>query len=389
MFVVDRNLVLGIMALQQNLVSRDALLAAMGAWTEKPERSLGAILVEQGVLTPARRGLLERRVDEQLKAHGGDAAKSLATVDGQGTIRDELRRHFARGDESVASRTVSLGTHADAGDETSLNYGLHGSSSLHNGSRYVTLRPHAQGGLGVVSVARDCELNREVALKAIRVEHADNPTSRARFLLEAEVTGRLEHPGVVPVYGLGSDLHGRPFYAMRFVKGDSLKAAIATFHESKKSAGVDRRQWSLDLRRLLNRFVAVCDVVAYAHSRGVIHRDIKPSNVLLGPYGETLVVNWGLAKVIGRDELAADAVQTDDGSHIELSSGSSVTLPGVAMGTPAYMSPEQARGDLDLVGPLSDVYSLGADPSLLVVRSGPVRGFRGGSGPHQGVRRPV
>jgi WD40 repeat protein/tRNA A-37 threonylcarbamoyl transferase component Bud32 len=359
MLLVDRNLLLAILALQMNLVSRDALVAAMNAWAQNTDRDLGAILVEQGVLTPARRDLLHRRVDQQLEAHGGDAAKCLATVDGQGTIRDELRRHFLPDGDMVASRTASVGTSADGGRETALNYLLPGLLPLHNGSRFVTIRPHAQGGLGIVSVARDCELNREVALKEIRVEHADNPASRARFLLEAEVTGRLEHPGVVPVYGLGSDANGRPFYAMRFVKGESLKEAIARFHSPKKTAGAGRRQWSLDLRRLLYRFVAVCEVVAYAHSRGVIHRDLKPSNILLGPYGETLVVDWGLAKVIGCDESAPGTVLPDDAARPWVTSGSSETLPGVAIGTPAYMSPEQARGELELVGPLSDVYSLG------------------------------
>src|SRR5262249_8616532 len=159
--------------------------------------------------------------------------------------------------------------------------------------------PHASGGLGQVSVALDRELNREVALKAIRPEHADDPESRARFLLEAEVTGRLEHPGIVPVYGLGCDAVGRPFYAMRFVRGQSLKEAIEQFHEKEGGLERDRKQGSLRLRALLNRFVAVCNVVAYAQSRGVVHRDLKPSNILLGAYGETLVVDWGLAKVVG------------------------------------------------------------------------------------------
>ena len=155
-------------------------------------------------------------------------------------------------------------------------------------------------------MALDAELNREVALKQILDRHADDPDSRARFLLEAEVTGRLEHPGVVPVYGLGCDAEGRPFYAMRFVKGESLKEAIERFHAAEARGG-DPRRWNLELRQLLSRFVAVCNAIAYAHSRGVIHRDLKPANILLGPYGETLVVDWGLAKVVGRGEAAARA----------------------------------------------------------------------------------
>src|SRR5205823_13362895 len=123
-------------------------------------------------------------------------------------------------------------------------------------SRFAILRPHAKGGLGQVSVALDAELNREVALKEIRPERADDPGSRARFLLEAEITGRLEHPGIVPVYGLGHDAQGHPFYAMRLIKGQSLKEAIERFHEAEDSAGRDPRRWNLALHQLLNRFVA-------------------------------------------------------------------------------------------------------------------------------------
>ena len=155
-------------------------------------------------------------------------------------------------------------------------------------------------------MARDEELHREVALKQILDRHADDPHSRARFLVEAEITGKLEHPGVIPVYGLGHDPSGRPFYAMRLVKGESLKEAVARFHRA-EGPGRDPRERALALRRLLGRFIAVCNTIAYAHSRGVIHRDLKPGNVLLGPFGETLVIDWGLAKVVGRPESARDA----------------------------------------------------------------------------------
>src|SRR5262245_58841 len=155
-------------------------------------------------------------------------------------------------------------------------------------SRYVPLRPHARGGLGEVHVARDAELHREVALKRIQAPYAQDPESRRRFLLEAEVTARLEHPGVVPVYGLVQDDHGQPCYAMRLIQGETLQEAIRRFHEADRP-GRDPAERRLALRGLLGRFVAVCNTVAYAHSRGVLHRDLKPANVLLGKYGETLV----------------------------------------------------------------------------------------------------
>ena len=119
-------------------------------------------------------------------------------------------------------------------------------------------------------------------------------------MLEAEITGGLEHPGIVPVYGLGTYGDGRPYYAMRFMRGDSLKEAIAAFHTDETIKRPGRR--SLELRKLLRRFVDVCNAIDYAHSRGVLHRDIKPANVIVGKHGETLVVDWGLAKALGKAE---------------------------------------------------------------------------------------
>ena len=174
------------------------------------------------------------------------------------------------------------------------------------GQRFRILRPHARGGLGAVFVALDCELHREVVLKQILEKHADDPDSRQRFVAEAEITGGLEHPGVVPVYGLGTDAGGRPYYAMRFIKGDSLKEAIARFHAD-EARNNEPGRGSLELRKLLRRFTDVCNAIDYAHSRGVIHRDLKPANIIVGKHGETLVVDWGLAKAVGRADLARES----------------------------------------------------------------------------------
>ncbi len=223
--------------------------------------------------------------------------------------------------------------------------------------RYVVLRPHARGGLGEVFVALDRELGREVAFKQIRDRHADDPTSRGRFVREAEITGNLEHPGIVPVYGFGRSPDGRPYYAMRFIRGESLETAIARFHSAE---GPDRDPGAraVERNRLLERFIDVCEAVDYAHGQGIIHRDLKPSNVMLGDHGETLVVDWGLAKPIGRAEgLAADPLRPE---AIVTLTASDQTLPGSPLGTPAFMSPEQAAGRVDALRPASDVYNLGA-----------------------------
>jgi serine/threonine protein kinase/predicted Zn-dependent protease len=230
-------------------------------------------------------------------------------------------------------------------------------ASRDEGNRFRILRHHASGGLGNVFVALDVELNREVALKEIQDQHADDPLSRARFLLEAEITGGLEHPGIVPVYSLGQYPDRRPYYAMRFIRGESLKDAISSFHAD-GTVEADLGKKSLQLRKLLRRFIDVCNAVRFAHSRHILHRDIKPDNIMIGRYGETLVVDWGLAKVLGEGEEATQLGERplEPIAARELAG----TLPGTAVGTPSYMSPEQAAGNHERLGPWSDVYSLGA-----------------------------
>jgi tetratricopeptide (TPR) repeat protein/tRNA A-37 threonylcarbamoyl transferase component Bud32 len=237
-------------------------------------------------------------------------------------------------------------------------------------SRYAVLRLHARGGLGEVFVAQDRELNREVALKRIQERHADHPDSRRRFLAEAEITAGLEHPGVVPVYGLVQDDQGRPCYAMRFVQGETLSDALRRFHVA-DPASRDSGERSLAFRHLLHHFLGMCQAVAYAHSRGVIHRDLKPQNVMLGKYGETLVVDWGLAKPVGRSD---DVRKSSGEATLEPTGSGEGTAMGSVVGTPGYMSPEQAAGRWDVIGPASDLYSLGATLYTLLTGRPPLQG---------------
>jgi serine/threonine-protein kinase len=369
----NRNLLFGILALQASFIDRDQLLDAFHRWTENKTLPLGRILLERGALNEGRLTFLQALVAEHLKLHDGDPEKSLAALSSLGSARLDLEQ-VNDPDVQQSLRAVSAARSDELDDPYRTRTGTVGEPTS-TGLRFRILRPHAKGGLGQVSVALDSELDRPVALKEIQDKHADEPASRARFVQEAEITGKLEHPGIVPVYGLGHYADGRPFYAMRFIQGDSLKEAIKRFH-AEEALRHDHGARGLRLRELLRRFTDVCNALAYAHSRGVLHRDLKPGNVMLGPFGETLVVDWGLAKPLGAASgLGPSSDSLEAGGPIRLSalSGScDETMAGSAVGTPAYMSPEQAAGRLDLLGPGSDVYGLGAILYAILTGRAPV-----------------
>lgn len=236
--------------------------------------------------------------------------------------------------------------------------------------RYHTTAFHAAGGLGLVYRATDRELDRVVALKCLKQAAPAESAIGRRFFLEAEITSRLEHPSIVPIHGRGKTDDGRPFYAMRFVEGETFESAAKRLH----SQALSPQEHNVEFRRLLRALVGVCEAVAYAHSRQIVHRDLKPSNIMLGPYGEALVLDWGLAQYIPEQNPDPRFAETAswsgepateqtglDTPHGEL------TVEGHAKGSPAFMSPEQARGDWSRVGPASDVFSLGSTLYYLLV----------------------
>jgi serine/threonine protein kinase/formylglycine-generating enzyme required for sulfatase activity len=372
-----RNLLFGILALQNNLIDRAGLLDGFTRWVEAKAQSIGEILVERGAMTADERSLLEALVAKHLEKFGGDPHKSLKALSSVGSVREALSRVP---DPDIQANLAHVSVAAPVENDPNATLGESSSGAIKSSSpRFRILRPHAKGGLGQVSVALDCELDRTVALKEIQDRHADDLRSRARFVQEAEITGKLEHPGIVPVYGLGHDASGRPFYAMRFIKGDSLKEAIADFHAD-PAANQDSGDRLARLRALLRRFTDVCNAIAYAHSRGVLHRDLKPGNIMLGPYGETLVVDWGLAKPLGQAAEGPLDASSSPESTIEgpirlsgRSSSAAETIAGMVIGTPAYASPEQVVGKLESLGPATDVYGLGAILYNLLTGKAPVQ----------------
>jgi eukaryotic-like serine/threonine-protein kinase len=207
------------------------------------------------------------------------------------------------------------------------------SAPIDMGDRYRLGKVIAKGGMGEIVAAHDVQIGRDVAIKRL-LSDAPSPIALARFLREARIQGRLDHPAIVPVHELLYDADARPFFVMKKLGGTTLSDVLRTASDSRQ--------------RLLRAFVDVCNAIEFAHRRGVIHRDLKPSNILLGELGEVYVLDWGIARVIGGDEVRDPATPGD----------SAETRAGTQLGTPGYMSPEQIRGVTDLDG-RTDVYALG------------------------------
>lgn len=221
---------------------------------------------------------------------------------------------------------------------------------LKSGTRYETGREIGHGGMGVVMCAQQPAIRRQVAMKVML--GGDDENSRLRFIEEAQITGQLQHPNIVPVHDLALDDQGRPFYTMKLVQGITLQRVID---------GLGRRELDIvaayPLATLLTIFQKVCDAIAFAHSRGVIHRDLKPANLMIGAYGEVLVMDWGLARVLGAKERGAPTAVTSARRDLSYCYG---TIEGALLGTPQYMSPEQSRGETATLDARSDIFALGA-----------------------------
>ncbi|MGC4121440.1 MAG: serine/threonine-protein kinase [Myxococcales bacterium] len=316
----ERQLKLAVLSVEKKLVTAEQVLGAVSLWVTDPSQTLPQCLERIGAINAETREQLESEAMQH--SLGGDDQTLVSSS-----------RGIPSSAESPSARMTLVTPECP--------------------DRYEFKGEHGKGGQAKVYVTLDRHLGREVAWKELSREASREPrdsssqaaTNLDRFLREARVTGQLEHPSIVPVYELGRRPDGAFYYTMRLVQGRTLSAAV------KGAKDLSERL------RLLGHFRDVCHALAFAHSRGIIHRDVKPANVMVGAFGETVVLDWGIAKIRGKDDVRSQELEQRMKSLSQDTSGQ--TLAGDALGTPSYMSPEQAEGRVEDVDERSDVWGLG------------------------------
>lgn len=413
---IDRDALFGCLAVQAGKVTAVHVAETSAEVARTSNTSLADLLVKKGLISELDRTELDRQVQDQLAAPefapGETRDFAPPSTPESGTLEDVQTDHPVETIDLGLPAAVPPGSEVQTIDRLSETidssfvgraFGSSASSpsgsvppqfaktidgdSAHtiaagappdratsiyqreNRSRYSFTRVQGEGGLGQVWLATDLTLNRQIAIKSIRPGREDSQT-RWRLIREAQITGQLEHPNIIPIYELQqSDEFGQPYYTMRFLRGKTLEDEIRRYQKHRKQGTID----PLELPRLLNICIDICNAIAYAGSHGVIHRDLKPQNVMLGDFGEVIVLDWGLAKQFGeadRDHRPVSVTEVDDSQR---------TIQGRIVGSPAFMAPEQARGEHDLADHRTDVYGLGAILFNVLTGKAPHRGEKSGN----------
>lgn len=355
----ERNRLFGFLAARRLKVEPEKIEDALRTMTQHGQEDPGAWLVKQGMLSEADRAAIEKELDATLTAHHGDASATIQSLNLPPELTATLSVPECAGGDPYRTAAMSPQMKSVLGGAP--EPGAQVPAVEEHPNRYEQLKEFASGGMGKILLVHDRHIGRDIALKTLLPDrlgvaaHTGAPTAEmltvpiiARFLQEARVTGQLEHPSIIPVYELGYRADGTLYYTMKFVRGKTLQDVL-------KEAG------SLAERLpLLQHFLNLCQAIAYAHDRNVIHRDLKPLNVMIGEFGETVVIDWGIAKVRGQQDVHARGLRESIRTlQLGDTHAATKTIYGQTIGSPYYMPPEQAEGRMDEIDERSDVYALG------------------------------
>ena len=338
------------------LISREKVDKKLGDAAPDSPDSFAKQAVDEGWINDKERADIEQIVANRISLHDNNPEAALESVRLSVSERLDLTL-----DADLYAQTSIGDVNGDGEDSTMRNTVQSDPGSR---ERYKLTRVHGKGGLGQVWLATDRQLNREVALKEVLPKRSQDQEAHLRLQKEAQITGQLEHPNIITVYELVEDkVTEQSYYTMRFVRGETLRKALKSYHR-RRAEGVEN---PLELRRLLYAFVSVCNAIGYAHSRGVLHRDLKPANIMLGEFGEVTVLDWGIAMTRDRRESDVDWREVLISGVDDLEK----TAAGNVIGSPAYMSPEQADGRISQMSDATDVYGLGAILYAILTGNGP------------------
>ncbi len=357
--------------LDHERISESELASVVSNWSSQSGIDFPEYLVSSGLIADAERNFYESKLGLASKTVNDSSMNLNATpsgnVDSEGDPTNSSGQDSAKSEVNY-DKTLELEAPLTDSSSTQrvlkiLNSSV-GEDQINEvrklDTRYELIRKIGQGGLGTVWLAHDHQLKRNVAIKELNSKATQNEHAIRRFRREAEITGQLEHPNVVSLYQFAIESEtGKPSYAMRFVGKKTLQDAIDEHH-----ANAEGGSQAIALHKLLTAFVGACQAIAYAHSRGVIHRDLKPENVALDNFGQVIVLDWGLAKSVNDHEIKT-SLQVDG------SEDPTKTMEGQLIGTPMFMSPEQARGDMENIDKRTDIYQLGAMLFAILTGAGP------------------
>ena len=347
----DKNLLFALIAHHNGYISMEQFFEAAAVWNKEPKRELGEILVEKKFLDEVERFNIQGIVEDRVRRQGGiDDTLSFIVASGSVPQKDALPEDWQDKIDAI-TQVIS--------NKTSPNPPNFGTPEANRGiHRYIIRKSLGHGGQGYVWEAIDTELNRRVAIKNIVPSLSSDPLHQELLIDEARKTGKLGHPGVPPVFDIGKDADGKPFFTMQLISGGKLSET----YDNLKYESISRSDFVNQIRPLLRHLIAACNTVEFAFDiEAVIHRDLKPANIMVNRYGETVVMDWGMGKII------SDPSQINDDASsvlfIPITQGSSSeerTSVGTIKGTAAFMSPEQARAENDKLDHRTDVYGLGA-----------------------------